>query len=74
MTYAWLRTPEAEFEVTIPEAIANHQRMHDRRRTTFIARDRWGQRYLVKLDGAAYGVHTTGTGDIVVVPTIYCHG
>lgn len=52
--------------VTIPDQIAANQRQHDRAETAFFAYTDRGERVRVRLDGNAYGLHTSGTGDVKV--------
>jgi hypothetical protein len=51
--------------VTVPDEIDIDQRTHDREGTVFPAIAYQGTVY-VRLDGDAYGLHTGGTGDMVV--------
>lgn len=53
--------------VIIPDQIAADQKHHDREGTVFPARvDHLDQDIMVKLNGDAYGLWTSGTGDCVV--------
>lgn len=52
--------------VFIPDQIAEDQKRHDIDGTAFPARDDCGNEIKVCLDGDAYGLHTPGTGDVVV--------
>ena len=52
--------------VTVPDQIAENQKQHDINETVFPAL-LGGDSIMVRLDGEAYGLHTTGTGDMVVV-------
>jgi hypothetical protein len=50
--------------VIVPDAVAADQRVWDGRRIP--AKDAKGYLVRVRLDGAAYGLWTSGTGDMVV--------
>jgi hypothetical protein len=56
--------------VTIPDQVADDQRTHDKARTVFPALTRDDREIKVRLDGAAYGLHTPGTGDCRVVVAV----
>lgn len=60
---AWL----GDETVTIPDEVAENQRAWDREGTAFPAKLRDGSDIMVRLDGEAYGLHTPGTGDPIVV-------
>lgn len=53
--------------VTIPDEVAADQRAWDREGTAFPAVRGNGDEVMVRLDGEAYGLHTPGTGDPIVV-------
>ncbi len=57
--------------VMVPDQIAADQHVHDVARTVFPAKLPGGGTAFVRLDGDAYGLHTLGRGDMVVVPAIY---
>ena len=50
--------------VTIPDQVADDQDAFDGK--TFTAYDRYGDEIPVRLDGDAYDLHGSGTGDMVV--------
>ena len=51
-------------EVTIPDQVADDQKGYDGE--TFIVIRENGSRARARLMGAEYGLHTSGTGDVVV--------
>lgn len=54
--------------VTVPDQIADDQRAHDEARTVFPAIRRGGGIAIkVRLNGDAYGLHTPGAGDMIVI-------
>ncbi len=52
--------------VTVPDDVADHQREWDATGRSFMALRTDGSKVRVRLDGDAYGLHTPGTGDMVV--------
>jgi hypothetical protein len=58
---------QGERIVTVPDQVAENQRDYDNRRASFPAILDNGRRVRVRLDGEAYGLHTSGTGDMRVV-------
>jgi hypothetical protein len=52
--------------VIVPDQVAANQREYDLARTQFPAKCRDGKRIRVRLDGKSYGLHTMGTGDMIV--------
>jgi hypothetical protein len=54
--------------VYIPEEVANNQLYYDNNDKTFPIEyvDRPGMKARARLDGDAYGLRTSGTGDIIV--------
>lgn len=59
----WLNGGEI---VTVPDQIAAAQREHDLAGTVFPVRGKNQDVVMVQLDGEAYGLHTAGTGDIIL--------
>lgn len=69
MTYTYDRKLAAWLNaaiVTIPDEVFDNQRVCDLNGTAFPARRADGSQVMVRLNGEAYGLHTTGTGDPVV--------
>ena len=52
--------------VTVPDQVADDQHAYAGRQHEFPALTSEGQEITVWLDGDAYGLNTTGTGDMVV--------
>lgn len=52
--------------VSVPDQIADAQREHDEAGTVFPVRGPNQDVVMVQLDGEAYGLHTAGTGDIIL--------
>ena len=67
--YTYQKKKEAHYgsgTVIIPDQVASNQREFDLARTQFPAKRHDGTRIRVRLDGDAYGLHTGGTGDMIV--------
>lgn len=68
MTYTYHRNIAAWLDgaiVTVPDQVDDNQRHCDANRIEFVCKGAGGDA-VVRLDGAAYGLNTYGTGDMVV--------